>query len=262
MLPIVETHQEDCIVFPFTQLVFPEHIHAHFEIIYVKQGCQTVRIDGLCYLVKAGELAFIFPDTLHSYVETAGDREGLLVIFSPKVGVHAPIALHPAHPVMALDACHAEVAHCLQQLLLEGEQLSHEAKKAYVHLLLIRAMERLPLVPLPAMVQTDVLYEAVDYLSKHFEQPLTLKGVARALGINDFYLSHVFAQRLHSGFRTYLNALRVAMAQQLLSGSHLSVTRICYDCGFENLRTFDRVFLKQCGCTPRNYRLGQHLNHG
>ena len=32
------------------------------------------------------------------------------------------------------------------------------------------------------------------------------------------------------------------------------IEEIAAACGFANLRTFDRVFVERCGCTPRDFR--------
>ena len=49
-------------------------------------------------------------------------------------------------------------------------------------------------------------------------------------------------------------ALRVERARLLLTGTAAPITQICYECGFENQRTFNRAFLAACGTTPTRYR--------
>ena len=85
-------------------------------------------------------------------------------------------------------------------------------------------------------------------------QPLSVRATARALGVNNSYLSHVLNEKLHMSFRAYLNALRIERARRLLRVTVRPIEEIGVACGFANLRTFDRVFAEQCGCTPREYR--------
>ena len=92
------------------------------------------------------------------------------------------------------------------------------------------------------------------YLGEHFDQPLSLDALSRALGASKYHLSHLFSERLGMNFRSYLNALRVERARLLLTGTAAPITQICYECGFENQRTFNRAFLAACGTTPTRYR--------
>ena len=61
-------------------------------------------------------------------------------------------------------------------------------------------------------------------------------------------------ERLHMGFRAYLNALRIDRARRYLRVTSRPIEEIAAACGFANLRTFDRVFFERCGCTPRDFR--------
>ena len=56
------------------------------------------------------------------------------------------------------------------------------------------------------------------------------------------------------GFRAYLNALRIDRARRYLRMTSRPIEEIAAACGFANLRTFDRVFVERCGCTPRDFR--------
>ena len=51
-----------------------------------------------------------------------------------------------------------------------------------------------------------------------------------------------------------VNELRLEYAANLLHTSNLSVTSICYECGFENLSWFYKLFEKKYGTTPSQYK--------
>lgn len=53
----------------------------------------------------------------------------------------------------------------------------------------------------------------------------------------------------------YIQTKKLEKSVQLLAYKSKPVSEIAYECGFENLSTFDRVFKKQFGKTPREYRL-------
>ena len=83
---------------------------------------------------------------------------------------------------------------------------------------------------------------------------MTLKQAAQALGMGRCRLSRLFTERLGIRFTAYVGALRVIEAKRLLDHTDLPIAEIAYACGFETSRTFNRVFLRECGTTPRQYR--------
>jgi AraC-like DNA-binding protein len=74
------------------------------------------------------------------------------------------------------------------------------------------------------------------------------------MGISRYYLSRTFSEKLQTSFPNYLNSLRVDLAKNLLESGDQDILQICYECGFESQRTFNRVFKNTCGITPREYR--------
>jgi len=56
------------------------------------------------------------------------------------------------------------------------------------------------------------------------------------------------------GFNEYVNKLRVEKAKNLLVQSKLSILDVALECGFDNQRSFDRVFLKFQRSTPSKYK--------
>lgn len=51
----------------------------------------------------------------------------------------------------------------------------------------------------------------------------------------------------------YINDLRINYAANLLVSSNLSVTDICYECGFQNISWFYDLFRIKYGMTPKNF---------
>lgn len=48
---------------------FPSHFHNNLEITFCFSGTQTVRIGESSYDLKKNDVAFIFPNTVHEYIE-------------------------------------------------------------------------------------------------------------------------------------------------------------------------------------------------
>lgn len=93
-----------------------------------------------------------------------------------------------------------------------------------------------------------------SYIEEHFYDSICLSDVAGLVGMSDSAFSHFFKSKTNTTFIDYLNNLRIAKACQLLSETNQTVSEICYNCGFNNMSNFIRMFKKKKQYTPNEYR--------
>ncbi len=256
MIPYFEQVPAMLRVEPFGAVRFPDHLHTHVEWLYLTGGSVCMRIDGERYVLGPGDLAMAFPGVVHGYENAPGDTAcGLLVMFSPAL-VSDYYALlmrqRPSSPLVRASDELPDIAYAMNAMSSEEDEA---VCKAFIQLVLARTISALSLRDAAEIPSHDILKRAIEYLSRNFALDVTLESVSRALGVSKYYLSHLFSDRLHISFRAYINALRMNRAQVMLRSSDMPITRICYDCGFDNQRTFNRVFKEHFGMTPREYRL-------
>ena len=72
--------------------------------------------------------------------------------------------------------------------------------------------------------------------------------------MSDSAFSHFFKKHTNLSYITYLNGLRISRACRELESTGMSVSEICWDCGFNNKSNFNRLFLQAKGMTPSAYR--------
>ena len=63
-----------------------------------------------------------------------------------------------------------------------------------------------------------------------------------------------FKKHTNLSYISYLNGLRISRACRELESSAMSVSEICWNCGFNNKSNFNRKFLQAKGMTPTAYR--------
>jgi len=100
----------------------------------------------------------------------------------------------------------------------------------------------------------DFAARMLDYLERHYTEPISLLHAATALGYNYRYLSGMINGVFGTSFTRLLSEYRITYACELLRDTELDITDISSRCGFESIRNFNRVFRDFCGCTPREYR--------
>lgn len=100
----------------------------------------------------------------------------------------------------------------------------------------------------------DKVAQVEEFIRSNFTADLSREGMAAAVGISADHLSRAFNQITGKRIDEYINGLRVEKAKQMLEETHDTITRIAFNVGFENLRTFNKTFLKLAGMTPSEWR--------
>lgn len=89
---------------------------------------------------------------------------------------------------------------------------------------------------------------------------LTLSDLSNAAGISVRSVSTILNQYFKKRFFEFVNDYRIEEAKTLLRSnthSHKSIMDIMYESGFNNKATFNLMFKKSTGVTPREYRKGK-----
>jgi len=110
------------------------------------------------------------------------------------------------------------------------------------------------LVPHAAPEQGSDIDRATRYLRQHSGKRLVLAGLCRALAVSERTLARKFKVGLGMSPLSYLQSQRVARARELLESSKLPLDRIVEQCGYEDVSSFRKLFARQVGMTPREYR--------
>lgn len=102
------------------------------------------------------------------------------------------------------------------------------------------------------------IYQVVETDEHYKNNELSLKILANQLDINVQDISRVLNQCVGTGFKEYINTLRIKIAcQKLDDGSYLTTSktleRLGYDVGFNSKSTFYRAFKNQLGINPKQY---------
>ncbi len=100
----------------------------------------------------------------------------------------------------------------------------------------------------------DTLHKARNYLESNFDKPLNLDKVAGEVGLSSSYLSRSFKQKFGVSFTDYLNQLRLDRSKRLLRHSNKNIGEIAEEVGFNDGNYFSKVFKREEGVTPTEYR--------
>ena len=86
---------------------------------------------------------------------------------------------------------------------------------------------------------------------------LKVDDVAAKMPISSKALSHLLNHHVDKNFNDFVNEYRIEEVKKALldpANHHFTIATIAFDCGFNSLPTFQRVFKQFTGITPSNYQ--------
>ncbi len=242
-------------------LTFPAHMHRGLELFMVEEGEIQVTVGNHSKLLEKGDISIAFPNQIHSYFTDKKNigSHGILIICPTQLCgdfLSTLLIYHPAVFYRKNAQLHPDIMYALHSLLQTRPDIADNISviRAYIQLILARLLPGLELIKNRDTQSPGLTAQLITYLSEHYTEPVTLDTLAKQLVISKYSISRIFSEKLHTSFSDYLNTLRIDYAKLLLQGSDHDILTIGLMCGYENPRTFNRVFKALCNCQPREYR--------
>ena len=98
-----------------------------------------------------------------------------------------------------------------------------------------------------------VIEEAIRYIKENLSSELTLGLLAERASFSPIYFHNLFKASTGKTTHEYIEEQRIKKAMQLLITTDMTLTKICFDCGFSSQSYFNYVFKRKTGYTPRAY---------
>lgn len=255
--------------FEWRNIHFYSHFHEEIELAAVVSGSVSVTGDERALLAKTGDICVFMPGEIHSLTS---DAENHLYIFkiccqSAKENIDfaafriKPDILTPEHPL------NAALWTDIRRIKAASEQKS----PGYSYLVNATANEMLyKIVSGGVLYKLDrqkrqknisaisILTKSSEYIRAHYAEPTLLAEAAGYCGFSKYYFAHYFKEITGLTFYEYLTGYRMQMAVAALQNSETGISEIALNCGFSNVRSFNRVFKAAFGTTPSKYRKNKH----
>lgn len=256
MHPFYENQQGKMRTVITENLSFPEHLHAHAELLYIPEGETQITIDYQTHQLRAGDCALIFPGQLHSYQPTSPHRVYLLIFDISLTGSfqYSLQNFRPSDPHLSAVLVPDDVRLAVDRLIHLDIAKSPALGSAWIQVILALLFPHLTLEKIKQSESEQLTYRLIHYMNEHFQEPLTLDSLSKALHVNKYYLSHTFSKKLHTSFPQYLNYLRLEYAADAMCTSNEALSRIWEDAGFTSQSSFNRAFREYYGISPLRYR--------
>lgn len=240
--------------------VYPLHRHDYIEVEYLAQGCIDHELNGVAALLSPGDCYGLGLHDLHRF----NVREPVLfhnLCISPgqvdpvvrRLLMTQPFPFSGTLSPESLSRVNAWF-RSLSALLQAPPPFASERITAYLLLILTEIFSVSHPMPEPDASCYRYVHEALDWISGHYAEPLTLNRLAEAVHLSPCYLSTLFSEYVGCSFIRYLTRVRIEKAQERLIDSDASVTAIAFDCGFGSFSSFTRTFRRYTGQSAQEFR--------
>jgi AraC family transcriptional regulator len=95
----------------------------------------------------------------------------------------------------------------------------------------------------------------VQYIRDHLEEPLQIEDLCRKACMSQAHFFRCFKNEFGLSPLDFIQGERIKLARKLLSDHRLTISEVCYQCGFNSLSYFNKVFKRFTGLTSSAYRL-------
>ncbi len=101
----------------------------------------------------------------------------------------------------------------------------------------------------------QLINDVLGYIRKNYMEELTLPVLADTFHISKEYLSRLFKKETGTNLFSYIMEMKLNEARTLLSDTEMTLEDIAFKLGFSNGNYFSKVFKKNVGQSPRDYRI-------
>lgn len=211
---------------------------------------------GCSFLIRPGELASYVSDGnepwQYRWVAFAGDRAEALVreagLASPRSVADTANNRAPGERIRAIyrafrarrPSAPLEAAGHLLLLMADLRDAAEDAGDFAVR---------------PESHREELVQRVIGFLTAQFAEPVTMEGMAEALGYSRAHLSRVFKRETGLSPLAFLNQLRLDRGRRLLrERPELTVEQIAFSVGFRDALYFSKQFRRRYGESPTAYR--------
>lgn len=100
----------------------------------------------------------------------------------------------------------------------------------------------------------SAIAQSQKFINEHFKDDISLERLAKRVGMSPRNFSRRFKLATGESTANYIQQLRINEAKRLLEASDLSASEIMYQVGYNDDRSFRRLFRRYVGLSPRQYR--------
>jgi AraC-like DNA-binding protein len=252
---------------------FPLHFHEEFELNFILDGQGAKRIVGdSIEVIDDAELVLIGPNLYHSWFTHQCKNDRILEItiqwhkdlFSDKFLCRNQLNFIRGmfeKSSRGISFAKETVRQVTPRLLALNEKNGFDSVLELMSILhdlstsrQMRTLSDAAFTNEKFSYNSRRIEKAFLYMNANFDRSVTLGEVAKLVNMTDPSFSRFIKKRTGNTFIESLNEIRLGHASKKLIDTTHSISEISFNCGFNNISNFNRIFKRKKGCTPKEFR--------
>ena len=255
---------------PAEEYSWQYHYHPEYELVCVLAGNGTRQVGNHASNYENGDLVLMGPDLPHSGfgLNTHGMIEQVVVQFKKEV-FGPSLLMRPEMKFINLLLDKSRYGVCF------GEITKEKVMKKMVRLLKLPPFERfIEFTGILQLLATDEEYKLLNsqvtlpttirkvhvrlqnifnYVEQNFQEEINIKKVAAIAHLTVPAFCNYFKKIMNITFTDFINQYRIEQACILLQ-QEKSIGEVCFECGFNNVPYFNKVFKNIVKKTPSEFK--------
>ncbi len=256
------------------------HKHAFFEMIYVLEGSCVNTVEEQPLLMKKQDICILAPDVSHSLSVFDDDSIVLNILIRKSTFKETFFDLFTDDAVLSLFFTHIlygsspdsyvyfpgakdeRTTRLLEYLIEEGFSSSKYSKQAMENLLrsifcfLMEKGEDAVLSDYNTK-QLPEIVNMIRYMQTHYNT-ITIQRLADEFSYSPNYIGKLIKKQTGSTFIAILQDIRLKKACDMLQSTNMQINHIGILVGYDSIEFFNRIFKREYGMTPTEYRQLRH----
>ena len=231
-----------------------------FQLLYIASGQAHFLFDNKDTVVTAGHMVIYRPKEMQRYIYYGVDQtEVYWVHFTGsdvtnilrKYGITDDIRVIYTGTSLEYSRIFKQMIFELQQCQFDYEELlSLLLRQIFISIhRQINKKREIKNEYVEAEMET-----AIQYFNEKYNTTINIESYALSRGVSISWFIRSFKQYADITPMQYIVSLRITNAQMLLENTNYSVKEISYIVGYDNPLYFSRIFTKQKGVSPSEYR--------
>lgn len=107
----------------------------------------------------------------------------------------------------------------------------------------------------------SIVRQAAEWIDGHYSEELSLGSLAEQYHVESSYFSKVFRQEIGENLTFYITNKRIEKAKEYVKNTEMNLAEVAFMVGYDDYTYFSRVFKKNTGMSPREYRSFREEGH-
>ena len=240
-------------------LSFISHYHEEIEIAYVERGATTVFSGSNEIALKQNDICIFMPGEIHSFDALTSSNVYIIKI---NAGAHEEqINFEKIRLISNRISPADENYHIFHVIIMEMieeyknklpgyEFVIRSCKNRFISSIIRYAKH----IYVNENRNINMLNKVNNYIEQRYSNKITLEEIAEVCLLSKYYFAHIFKSMTGMSFVSYLSLFRIEKAVILFKYSNKSITEVALECGFGNVRSFNRIFKEVFNTTPLHYK--------